>query len=333
MGPLKTLKRLLQNQLAQSNARLELYAERQIILQAQYLITNHKHLNKLTKLQDVEFCAFSQWGEDGIINWLVDQLPEIEPTFVEFGVGDYRESNTRLLLQLRNWRGLVIDGSSEHISDIQGQELYWRHDLEAKQAFITKDNINQLISEAGFTDEIGLLSVDIDGNDYWVWKAIDTISPAIVVCEYNAVFGDKHQLTVPYRKDFLRSKAHHSHLYFGASLPAMISLGEEKGYKFVGTTSSGCNAFFVREDLADNILRSIDGIWTFPSTAREARDAEGKLLFLGGTKRVELIKHLPIVDLEMNSNHEKKLPTLNAKGELYSENWRSGKGELIEDFL
>jgi hypothetical protein len=330
---LKGFKKRLQDQLAQSNTRLEGLSERQTIMQAQALAMVHREQKNIVGLQDIEFSAFSQWGEDGIISWLIDRLPTINQSFVEFGVGDYRESNTRLLMQLRNWHGLVIDGSREYIDDIRTQKLYWRHDLQARQAFITKDNINQLISDAGFSGDIGLLSVDIDGNDYWVWKAIDCIRPAIIVCEYNAVFGNLHQITVPYSSDFVRSTAHHSQLYFGASLPAMISLGKEKGYSFVGTTSTGCNAFFVRRDLAGNVLDALANIWAFPSKAREARDADGKLLFTGGIKRMEIIKHLSVVDLTSDGPAGDLPIKLNGLGELYSETWYSGIGERIESSL
>lgn len=323
----RELKKRLQRQLAMANAPLERLSERQVVLQALGIARMNRDRKDLKGVQEVEFCAFSQWGEDGIIDWLIENLPGIPHSFVEFGVGDYRESNTRLLLQLRNWRGLILDGSAEHIADIQGQEIYWRHDLQARRVFIDRDNINSLISEAGFTGEIGLLSVDIDGNDYWVWQKIDVVKPAIVVCEFNAVFGDKYRLTVPYRHDFQRSKAHHSLLYFGASLPAMISLGKEKGYSFVGTGSTGCNAFFVRNDLASSVLNSLEGVWAFPSTAREARNSNGELLFVGGPTRAELIRNMKILDLNaVTADGAGQLVTLGELGDLYSKEWRAGIG-------
>lgn len=316
MGLLNKIKTQLQNYIRNANAPLQRLAERQLILQALSAAQMNRSRQRLGGLHEAEFCAFSQWGEDGIIDWLVERLPGIPATFVEFGVEDYRESNTRLLLQLRNWRGLVMDGSQAHIRDIQIQEVYWRHDLQAKCAFIDRDNINTLLAEAGLRGEVGLLSVDIDGNDYWVWQAIDVVSPAIVVCEYNAVLGDRYALTVPYRADFQRTRAHHSNLYFGASIRAMIALGQSKGYTFVGTTSTGCNAFFVRNDLAPAVVNALEGIWAFPSAVREARDPEGRLLFVSGVARAELIAQLPLVDLERNAQ-----TTLAACPDLYSAEW------------
>jgi len=323
------LKVRLQNMLVRANVPLERMAERQLILQAQLYAQNNRQKNHLSRLQDVEFCAFSQWGEDGIIDWLVENLPGIAQTFVEFGVGDYRESNTRLLLQLRNWRGLVLDGSAEHIADIRSQDLYWRHDIQANRAFIDRENINNLISDAGFSGDIGLLSVDIDGNDYWVWQAIQVVCPAIVVCEYNAVFGDKYQLTVPYRADFQRAKEHHSLLCFGASLKAMISLGQAKGYTFVGTGSSGCNAFFVRTNIAAPVLAKLASIWAFPSSAREARDHDGRLLFVGGVERAKLIAEQAIVNLEVDPQGQGAFATIADLGDLYSDAWRMSLGAQV----
>jgi hypothetical protein len=235
-------------------------------------------------------------------------------------VENYREANTRLLLQLRNWSGLIMDGSAAHIRDIQSQDIYWRHAVTAKCAFIDRENIDQLLLEYGFRGEIGLLSLDIDGNDYWVWQAITAVDPVIVVCEYNAVFGDRYALTVPYQADFQRTRAHTSNLYFGASLAALKLLANEKGYTFVGTTSTGCNAFFVRDDWATTITAGLAATYAFPSMVREARDCQGRLLFVGGIDRRSLIADLPLLNLELN-----ELTTLGRLDALYSPEWSAGQ--------
>lgn len=218
----------------------------------------------------------------------------------------------------------MTNGSQAHIHNIQGQDIYWRHEPGEKYAFIDWDNINRLLVETGLQGKIGLLSVDNNGNDYCVWEVIDAVNPAITVCEYGAGLGDTHQLTVPYRSDFQSSRAHYSLLYFGASLPAMIALKKDKGYTFVGTASAGCNAFFVCNDLADAVLDVLDGVWSFPSPAREARDTQGKLLFIGGVARAELIKDLPIIDLANLQNAQQT--RLSNMGDLYSAEWRAGVG-------
>lgn len=285
------------------------------------------HFNRsenVNVLCDAEYQVFSQWGEDGIIDWLISRLPGINHSFVEFGVQNYRESNTRFLLMSRNWRGLVIDGSEKNIADIRAQNIYWRHEISAKCAFIDRDNINELIAEAKFGDEVGLLSIDIDGNDYWVWKSIDTISPVIVVCEYNAVLGDLLPLTIPYTADFFRTRYHHSNLYFGSSIRALVQLGESKGYVFVGTTSTGCNAFFVRRDHASRITAELDAIVAYPSSVREARDENGGLTFVGGEARQEVIGHLPFVEPISG-----KVLDLASWGQLNSDAWSQGAGVVL----
>jgi len=317
---IKKIKEIFQKKIETSFNPIYVISERSLLLQAHSFANNNRIKASLPDLCSAEFCAFSQWGEDGIIDWLVERLPSIPKTFIEFGVEDYRQSNTRLLLQLRNWQGFIMDGSSDHINDIQNQEIYWRYELEAKCAFIDRDNINKLINDAGFNGEIGLLSIDIDGNDYWVWQALDVVQPAIVVCEYNAVLGDIYSLTVPYKPDFQRTQAHHSNLYFGASIRALIKLGQGKGYQFAGTSSTGCNAFFIRNDLASIILNLLDCVSAYPSSVREARDEMGKLLFTSGAQRSNLIEHLSLIDLENNSK-----TTLANCSNLYSSEWASRK--------
>ena len=227
-----------------------------------------------------EFQVFSQWGEDGIIHKLTRDLNIPAKIFIEFGVESYREANTRFLLMQENWSGLVIDGDAENILSIRRSPLYWRHNLKAVHAFVTRENINCLIEENGISGEIGLLSIDIDGVDYWVWQALDCVTPAIVVVEYNSLFGAERSVTVPYESGFIRSKSHPSNLYYGASLGALAKLGVRKGYALVCCNQAGNNAFFVRKDLLP------DGSWEksvqeafVARQFREGRDANGKLIF------------------------------------------------------
>ncbi len=253
---------------------------------------------RLERIRDAEFRVFSQWGEDGIIQYLISRIPVENEVFVEFGVETYDEANTRFLLVNNNWSGLVIDADSESIEKIRSMSLYWRHDLTAVQGFVTENNINALIRDQGIEGDIGLLSIDIDGNDYWIWRAIEVISPRIVVIEYNSLFGCRHAVTVPYQEAFSRMRAHHSGLYFGASLKALCRLADEKGYVFVGTNSAGVNAFFVREDVAGNVhsLNCEEGY--VESKVRESRDRAGKLTYVGGAKRLQLIQNMEVWDVQ-----------------------------------
>ena len=203
-----------------------------------------RQMNKLSSLGDAEFKVFSQFGEDGIIEWLISRLSDIPRSFVEFGVEDYTESNTRFLLRNRNWRGLVMDGSAANIDRVRGYHSFWKHDLTAVAAFIDRDNINGLIADNNFGGQLGVLSIDLDGNDYWIWETTAAVSPWIVIVEYNAVLGDVQPITIPYDSSFIRGHAHRSNLYFGSSIKALEHLGEVRGYSLVGTNRAGHNAFF-----------------------------------------------------------------------------------------
>lgn len=250
-------------------------------------------------LADAEFRVFSQWGEDGIIQYLISRIDVGRKIFIEFGVQDYTESSTRFLLINNNWSGLVIDGGEKYIDYIKNDPIYWQHNVKAECAFITKDNINDLIRKAGMSGEIGLLSVDIDGNDYWVWEAIDVVQPVITIVEYNARFGSESALTVPYSADFVRSQAHPSMVYYGASLQALCLLGERKGYAFVGCNSAGNNAFFVRQDRLPADLRALTaGEGFVKNQFREARGADGNLTFESPETERRLLDSLPLVRIE-----------------------------------
>jgi hypothetical protein len=295
------------------------FSERSLLLQGRALAQASKNLKNIQNLGEVEFRVFSQWGEDGIIEWLLQHVLVPNNRFVEFGVENFGEANCRFLLQNRNWRGLVFDGSEANISALRSERLFWMHDLTARAAFISAENINSLIEEGGFKGPLGILSIDIDGNDYWVWKAIECVDPAIVVCEYNPILGNTEPIVVPYRPDFQRFQAHYSGLYFGASILALQRLGEQKGYVFVGTNSNGINAFFVREDLAGAVVSLLSEIKAFPSKHRDSRDANGELSFVRGTERLTLIAEMPVLNVKTGKTGLlKDIPVL------YSDNWLAG---------
>jgi len=273
----------------------------------------------IANLQEVEFRVSSQWGQDGIIDWLIEriEIPFEAQTFIEFGVEDYRQSNTRFLLQNRNWRGFIMDGHLGVASAVKSDRLAWRYDLTARPAFITRENINDLLSSAKLGKEIGLLSIDIDGNDYWVWEAIDAVRPILCICEYNAVFGDVHPISIPYDPQFSRTKAHPSNLYFGASIAALRSLAAKKGYRFVGTNSAGNDAFFVREDYAGRFVDSrLGSVRSLPSLFRESRDEAGNNSYVGGIRRLSQISSLPVIQVETGETI-----TIGELGSVYSDEW------------
>ena len=235
--------------------------------------------NSSNRLSDYEFRTFSQWGEDGIIQFLLHRIKIDRKVFVEFGADNYNlESNTRFLLTNNNWAGLVMDSSDQTIKALKSTAAYWLYNLKAVRAFISRDNINELLKENGITGEIGVLSIDIDGNDYWIWEAIDVVQPIIVIVEYNHRFGPDRAVTIPYDENFDRVKAHPSRIYYGASLRALCDLGDEKGYAFVGCNSNGLNAFFVRRDKKPDAIRELTASEGYVAGAFSEVQREGDML-------------------------------------------------------
>jgi len=205
------------------------------------------------------FKVYSQCDEDGIIQEIFRRIGNGNRVFVEFGVETGIECNSAKIL-MEGWRGLWLDGSSAHVAHIRKSLDTFVRDgrLRVIEAFITAENINALLAEGGVTGDIDLLSIDIDRNDYWVWKAIEVVKPRVVVIEYNATLRPPLSLVVPYEP----MQTWNGSNYFGASLGALVKLGEEKGYRLVGCSFSGANAFFVQDELAGDHFLS-------PATAEE----------------------------------------------------------------
>lgn len=253
---------------------------------------------KSTALNDYEFKVFSQSGEDGIIQFLISKLTIKHKTFIEFGIEDFFEANCRFLLMKDKWSGYVIDGSAKNIRRLRSSYFYWRYPLECTAAFITRENVNSILEQSGFDKEIGILSVDIDGVDYYVLAELQNWKPSILIVEYNAVFGRRRAVSVPYDPKFYRTKKHYSNLYYGASLPAFLSLADERGYALVGVNSEGNNAFFVRKDLLNEAVREVALSECFrDSCFREGRDVHDVLTFSKGRARREPIVDMPLIDV------------------------------------
>lgn len=189
---------------------------------------------------------YSQNEEDGMILEIFNRIGTTNKTFVEFGVGDGLENNTLALL-LNNWNGLWIEGSSRAVNNIKDnfKSVINNQRLKIVEAFITKDNINEIISDNISDKEIDLLSVDIDGNDVHIYNEISVINPRVVIMEYNAKFPPPIMFCVDYNP----TNMWQGDDYMGASLKFIEMNLNNKGYKLVGCDLAGVNAFFVRDDL------------------------------------------------------------------------------------
>ncbi|RAI37450.1 FkbM family methyltransferase [Rhodoplanes roseus] len=190
--------------------------------------------------------VYSQCDEDGLLARIFELIGTTDQSFLEFGVGDGRECNSVWLLH-QGWRGVWLEADPSDVRRMQTTHEHWLRSgaLRIVQARVSAETIDRVIAEAGLPAEIDLLSIDIDYNDYWVWKAITRTSPRVVCIEYNATWPPPASIVVPY--DPTRSWSGDNH--FGASLAALAGLGAQKGYRLVGCSLSGVNAFFVRADL------------------------------------------------------------------------------------
>lgn len=241
-----------------------------------------------------EYKIFSQNGEDGILLWLISQVGAPTRSFVEFGIGSGRECNSANLVLNFGWHGLMMDGSKHNVKAARSFFKYlmpWLEfaKLDIRQAFVTRENINDLIRSSTAAAHADLLSIDIDGNDYWVWEAITCIEPRIVVMEYNASFGAEKSVSLPYKADFDTYAEDGSGLYHGASLAALVKLGREKGYRFVGCDSYGVNAFFVKEEFAGT-LKALSAVEAYYEGQTKAKRGTQAMQF-------ELIKDKPLVEI------------------------------------
>ena len=229
--------------------------------------------------------------------------------FLEIGTENYKESNTRFLLINRNWNGFIVEANKFSVKQIKSQKIYWKYNLVVFNKFITRDNVNQIVKNLKIPKKIGLLSLDIDGVDYWVLKNLSELKPSIIICEFNSLFGNIRSVTVPYKANFNRSKEHYSNLYYGASIMAFIKLMKKKNYFFVGTNSAGNNAFFVNKNIWNIIKKQVINNKIFTSKFRESRSKSYKLTFLNKRKSLDLIKNKIVFDLDKKC--KKKIRDLN----------------------
>jgi hypothetical protein len=229
-----------------------------------HLFENEKYkgTKRVTHFQKRIYCAKA---EDGIIEEIFNRIGEGNKSFIEFGVSSRGYENNSLYLLLKGWNGLWIEGCETVLSmDDKGPgPLYhYRHTVEAREkyikerrlkvisCYITAENIEELFRQGAVPLELDLLSIDIDGNDYWVWKAIKQYRPRVVCIEYNSSLGDRVSCAMDYDPDWRWDGSY----VFGASLVALEKLGRLKGYSLIGCDFTGINSYFVRDDLVGDLF-------------------------------------------------------------------------------
>lgn len=236
---------------------------------------------QVPSFSDVAFSNYSQTEEDGILWFLLSIVGVTTKRMVEIGAGDGVECNSANLVLNHSWDSLLVDGNQDNVDN--GRKFLATRSISRLlpphfvQSWVTRENVDELLSSNGFIGPIDVLSIDLDGIDYWVWEAITIVDPRIVVIEFNPCWMADASVTVPYAPGF---SAHWIELdaidpktgqapivaYHGASLPAMVKMGRAKGYRLVGTNALGFNAFFIRDGLAENAFPEVDAKDCFAST-------------------------------------------------------------------
>ncbi len=204
---------------------------------------DRRHGYRAESLSATELRVFSQNGEDGVLAEIFDRIGPGDRFFVEFGAEDGLEGNTRFLREVLGWRGAYIEADPD-----QHQRLTDRVDpltCTVVCSMVTPQNIESLLEQAGVPAAFDLLSIDIDGQDYYVWRAIERFRPRVVVIEYNAGLAPGRALVEPAGRGPWDRTDH-----FGASIEALTALGRSKGYRFVHADLAGINAFFVADECA-----------------------------------------------------------------------------------
>lgn len=270
------------------------------------VLSSRSNSQNFENLWDAEVKVFSQWGEDGILDFLCEKIGISKPNVIEIGAGNFMECNSRFIAEFRNANVIAVDGRDDLTTAVKASPLYWKSNIIPIVEWVTPNNINRImdIGEEQF-GKVDIFSMDLDGNDYWILRDVSLLNVAIVVLEYNPIFGASLKVTIPRNDKFDRYKSHFSGLYYGASLQAFIDLMLVKGFDFIGTNRVGNNAFFVHSryvnkfdfDTKSNYNKYVD--WRI----RESRGPKGELTYLSGNERLKVINDLPLIDLNTMQMH------------------------------
>lgn len=233
---------------------------------------------------DVGFREYSQNEEDGILLFIFSMIGMKHKNFVEICAGNGIECNSTNLTIHHGWTGLLVDGSPDNA--LRGKTFFKSLPQTSvwppvfKSVWVTAENVNNIISDNEISGEIDLLSIDVDGVDYWLWKAINVINPRVVVIEINNRLGATDRYTVPYSPDFKTEVTDVGSEYGGASIQALISLGKEKGYRFIGTNRICTNGFFLRDDIKHPWLPEADpeSFFNHPRTLYHLKHIQKRVL-------------------------------------------------------
>ena len=234
-------------------------------------ISYSKYANNLDKINEFEYKISSQNNEDGIINHIINKI-SVNNFFVEIGV-EFSEFNSMQLIK-NGWSGVIIEAKPEQCKNLRMCIDYFfpNNEVNILNSFVTKDNLNQILSLNNKNKIIDFLSIDIDGIDYYVLKNLDLKNINFICCEYNSFFKKNKKLTVPYNDNFV----HKGDYYFGASLTAFNDLLSEKGFFLVAVDSAGVNAFFLKNKFKD-IFEELSPLLSFREQSRMDKETKDRI--------------------------------------------------------
>lgn len=252
----------VENALCQMSLRLSsMDTGIQMVLKNQYKMLSIDDLPKYS-FDEVGFRVYSQNSEDGILLFIFSLIGITNKRCLEICAGNGIQNNTANLIINHGWYGLLFEGNLKLVEE--GKQFYKNHPAtfsfppQFVHAWITKTNINNLIFDNGMEGEIDLLSLDVDGVDYWLWDALHIVSPRVVVAEIQCIWENEKSVTVPYADEFETHLINGFGIYSGASLLAFVKLARKKGYRLIGVEKYGFNAFFMRNDVGIDLFPEKD---------------------------------------------------------------------------
>ncbi len=279
-----------------------------------HFLSLRKDYSNISLLSDVDYKVFSQNGEDGILDYLLYQLGIQKPKFLEIGVGDYTECNTRFIFERYSACGTIIDCIDNLEQKVKKNLELWKGNLKIINEKVNSKNVHDLIINTKNFSDLDVFSLDIDGIDYWILSELPENFSKIAVLEYNPIFGDELEVTVPYLDNFNRSHYHYSNLCFGMSLRAAINLMHKKNFYFIGTNLFKNNAFFIsnkfdKKSYFENIkVQSIKE--SVNSNFRESRDKNRNLNYLDRHESLNEILECELINLASKKKELSKLAQL-----------------------
>lgn len=297
---IRILHQVLKNALAALYHFNSRNSENKYLLGVAAIKSQRSYYPHIGDIRQTEVRVFSQNGEDGVLDYIFEQCKLIKPSILEIGVGDFTECNSKFSNFFRG-SGVYLVDSDKRLNQVY--EKYRSRGINSRLFFetvwIDKSNARGVFERAkAKLGKLDVLSIDIDGNDFWVLKEIPLNDFEVVVVEYNPSLSESLPVTVVYDPNFDRTKKHFSWKYYGATLEAFQYFLVEQGFCFIGATSQGTNAFFVKSKYAEVFSQVIKDINEYKNVdSREARDQQGVLSFVDIYTERENLRGLPLVDV------------------------------------